>query len=210
MKLSEYIFENYKEYEPIFSTEICIAGVSNGNLRQQFRDLYNKGIINRFDDGIYYIPKKTKLKGGAKLPSEYVAKYKYISRNDVVFGYISGFSFANQIGILNQVPVKEEIVSNNMTAAIREVRLGNQIYIVRKPKTIVTAENQKVLQLLDLLKDIDMYCEVDMALVRTQISEYMIKNSITRESFEKYINLYPIKTYKTIFDLRLEDVFARR
>ncbi len=206
--LSEYIFQNYKENEPIFSNEIKIDGLSDVNLRQQFKNLCDKGILNRFDNGVYYIPKQSRLKSSVKMPSEIVAKYKYIENKEEVFGYYSGYTLANKIGILNQVPIKEEIVSNNMAAIVREVKLGNQVYVVRHSKIPVTRENQKTLQLLDLLKELDLYSEVDEEIVRARICTFISKNNITRGDVAKYVVSFPLKTYKTIFDLRLENVFA--
>ena len=198
----------YEVGEPIFSNDIVLKGVSDVALRQQFKTLCDKGILNRFDSGVYYLPKKSRLSGTNQLSSELVAKYKYISNKKDIFGYYSGYTFANQIGILTQVPVKEEIVSNKMAAIVRDIKLGNQSFIVRHSKIKITKENQKVLQLLDLLKDIDFYTEVDDKTVKNRITSFIQQNKITRKQIEMYITNFPLKTYKTIFDMRLEDVFA--
>lgn len=74
-----------------------------------------------------------------------VARYKYISRRGVVYGFYSGNIFANQLGISTQVPNKVEIVSNK--AKVCEVLSGNRVFIVRKPIVLVTRDNVYVLQL---------------------------------------------------------------
>ena len=49
-----------------------------------------------------------------------------------IMGYYAGHTLANKLGISMQVPVKEEITSNNMAAIVREVSVGDRGYIVRK------------------------------------------------------------------------------
>lgn len=56
--LYEYIIENYAIGEPIFISDIQITGLSEVNLRQQFKVLTDTGKIVRYSQGIYYIPKK--------------------------------------------------------------------------------------------------------------------------------------------------------
>lgn len=78
-------------------------------------------------------------------------------------GYYSGHTFANQIGLSAQVPYKTEIVSNSIAAKRREISIGNSVFIVRRAGIHVTEENYKVLQLLDLLKNMDDYADDDTA-----------------------------------------------
>lgn len=206
--LAEYVLGKYRENEPIFSSELKVPGLTETNLRQQLKNLCDKGILCRFEPGVYYIPKKGRLGGMARLPSGIVAKYKYIENNEHTFGYYSGHTLANQLGISDQVPVKEEIVTNNIKAIVREVRLGNQCYVVRRSKIPVDKGNQKTLQLLDLLKEFDSYVEPGNETARLRIETFIRNNSIHRADVEKYAGSFPLTTYKSIFDLRLENVFA--
>ena len=116
--LYEYLCSNYKPNEPIFVADVSLP-VSNVNLRQMFKILCDSGKIRRFDTGVYYIPKESRLKGGVPLGADTVARYKYISRNGRVDGYYSGYTFANQLGVTTQVPYMVEIVSNNASARVR-------------------------------------------------------------------------------------------
>lgn len=86
--LYEYLCSNYKPNEPIFVADVSLP-VSNVNLRQMFKILCDSGKIRRFDTGVYYIPKESRLKGGVPLGADTVARYKYISRNGRVDGYYS-------------------------------------------------------------------------------------------------------------------------
>ena len=52
-----------------------------------------------------------------------------------------------------------------MSAIVREVIIGEQIFIIRRPYVKIDNDNAKVLQLLDLLKNLDRYldCSYDEA-----------------------------------------------
>ena len=65
--LYEYLLDNYKENEPIFLVDIQIDGMTRTNVRQQIKKLADTGKVKRFDNGIYFLPKKTIFKSGLQL-----------------------------------------------------------------------------------------------------------------------------------------------
>lgn len=109
-----------------------------------------------------------------------VARYKYVSRGGKVDGFYSGNTFANQLGISTQVPNKVEIVSNNMAAKIREIPIGKRTFIVRRPVVPVNEENVYVLQLLDLLKNLDMYLDESYDVAHDKVSQFVQIHGITK------------------------------
>lgn len=88
--LWNYILENYSPGEPIIASDIDI-GLSEVNKRTQFKQLADSGRFSHFENGIYYIPKKSLLGGSVAIPPEIVVEKKYISRNDKIMGYYSGY-----------------------------------------------------------------------------------------------------------------------
>lgn len=205
--LLEYLQKNYKVNEPIFVSDIDLP-VTDTNLRQMFKILCDNGKINRYDTGIYYMKGASRLKGGTTLSASEVAKYKYVSRNNRVDGYYSGYTFANQLGITMQVPYMIEIVSNKASAKCREVSVKNQRIMLRKPRTEITNENYRILQLLDLLKDFGQYTDDDMAVAAERIGAYIRRLEIQRTKVDEYIVLFPDRVYKYIYEMRLYDAFA--
>lgn len=205
--LYEYLVDNYKQGEPIFLSDIIIDGISEDNMRQKFKQLTDRGLVRRYDKGIYYIPKKSRLNGDIGLSAETVARYKYIERRGRILGYYTGYTLANQLGLSMQVPIKEEIVSNNMAAITREVKIGNRSFIVRKSKIEINESNFMILQLLDLLKELDMYTDNEEN-AKEQLQAYIRNNNIKRAEVDKYIEYFPLKTYKNIYKMRLDNVFA--
>ena len=142
----DYIIRNYKEGEPIFFSDIFIEGVSRSAVNQQMKSLCNKGLIKKYDKGIYYIPKKTMLKATVGPSADMVARYRFVTKGEEIFGYYSGNSFANQLGISMQVPRKIEIVSNNSNSSPREIEIGGRKFLIRKSSIVINRENVYVLQ----------------------------------------------------------------
>lgn len=204
--LFEYLKEHYQDGEPIFTEDIHIKGMNRPNLIQQLKTLTDSGKIMRYEKGIYYIPRRTRFLSG---PSpETVAQYKYISRGARTDGYYSGNTFANMIGISLQIPMKKEIVSNNIAAVIREVTFGKQTFIVRRTNVPVTAENVHVLQLLELLKNLDAYLDSSYEEARGKIQHYSMTKHITKKDIDQYIRAYPNSTFRYYYEMRLDDVLA--
>ena len=79
--LWEYITDNYDQGEPIIASDIEI-GLSESNKRRQFKILVDSGKLKRFDNGIYYIPKKSKLDGEVCIPPGVFVQKKYVARNE--------------------------------------------------------------------------------------------------------------------------------
>lgn len=205
--LLEFLKSKFGPGKPIFTEDAESLGLSAGNLRQQFKKLVDAGELSRFEPGVYFLPDCNHEY--YPISSNMVAEYKYITNGDDIYGYYSGYTFANQLGLCLQVPYKEEIVTNNTTAIAREVKVGEIPFYIRRAKVAVTKENRNVLQLLDLLKDVEEYtdycCEDEAPDI---IRRHILRNKILRADVDKYIENFPLKTYKYIYDLRLYDVFA--
>ena len=205
--LWKYILDNYRPGEPIIASDIEI-GLTEVNRRKQFKALTDNGKLKRFDNGIYYIPKKSKLGGEVSIPPDIVVEKKYVFRNNKILGYYSGCTFANQIGISTQVPYIQEIVTNEMGNPIKKLDLGGRTFVLRKSRTEVTEDNVKVLQFLDLLKDIEMYAELKGEEMKECLSNYINNNKITKEIVDMYLPLFPDKIYKSIYETGIINVFA--
>ncbi len=205
--LLEFLKSKFGPGKPIFTEDAEPLGLSAGNLRQQFKKLVDAGELSRFEPGVYFLPDPNHEY--YPISSNMVAEYKYITDGDDIYGYYSGYTFANQLGLCLQVPYKAEIVTNNTTAIAREVKVGKIPFYIRRAKVAVTKENRNVLQLLDLLKDVEEYtdycCEEEAPDI---IRRHILRNKILRADVDKYIENFPLKTYKYIYDLRLYDVFA--
>ena len=201
--LYEYLLANYNPNEPIFLTDIKIDNKSNTNIRQQFKRLTDTGKIKRFDNGIYFLPKKTIFKSGSQLDPVKVLESKYLKDRNQRNGYLSGLMFFNQLGLTTQVPMTYEVVSNKATTSYREISLGKSKVIVRKPKVPVTEANYKILQFLDMLKDIDLYAELSKNQLQERLRKYLIDAKLKISDMEPYFSYYPDKLYRNLVETRV-------
>ena len=207
--LTNYILNNYKELEPIFVSDLTKENISKSALTQQLGTLCRKGILSKYDNGIYYIPKASRLLNiDMKPTADLVARYKYISDGKTLKGYYSGHTFANQIGLTTQVPRVIEIVSNNTSVKYREVEIGKSSFVVRKSLVSINEDNVYVLQLLDLLKNIDFYLDGDFAEAKPKVYAFISFHHITKKKIDMYIRDYPISVFKNYYEMELQNVLA--
>lgn len=201
--LYEYLLDNYKENEPIFLADLQVDGMTRTNVRQQIKKLTDTGKVKRFDNGIYFLPKKTIFKSGSQLAPEKVLECKYLRDKDERCGYVSGLMFFNQMGLTTQVPMMYEVVSNKATNDYRETSLAKSRVIVRKPKVPVTEKNYKDLQFLDMLKDVDVYSEVTGKPLQERLYRHMDDAHLSISEMEPYFAYYPDKLYKNLVETRV-------
>ena len=198
--LYDYLMENYGENTPIFVSELDIEGLNESTLRVQIKKMTDAGMLKRFDTGIYFIPKKTIFKSGSTISVMQVIEKKYLKNKDKVFGYLSGYMLVNMAGLTTQVPVVYEVVSNNATTDYRKIMINKTRVIVRRPKVPVTNENVRILQFLDLIKDVDVYSEEEGNSLKKRMLEIMKKLDITFSALEPYLSFYPEKIYKNMYE----------
>lgn len=206
--LIDYLISNYEKGEPIFLTDIVVEGMTEENIRYHLKKLTDDGIICRFESGVYYLPKTDVFGEPLSLSAETVALHKYVYRRGRRVGFYSGYTLANRLGLSTQVPVKEEITSNYAPAQVREISIKNRKFVIRRPAIEVTEENAYVLQLLDCLKDIDKSAEEDMKECGKILTDYAKKHKITKELVDQFLEYYPLKIYKAIYETEVNYVSA--
>ena len=205
--LYNYIKTHYKQAEPIFLSNLLRTNVTESDLNQQLKELFEKGLLQQYDEEVYFIPKKTTLNSIIGPNADMVARYRFISKGDNVDGFYAGNTFANQIGISTQVPQVIEIVSNNVSDD-GEVLIGNRRFSVRKPIVPITKENVYVLQMLELLVKLDVYLDCSYEENREKFAEYISIHGITKSDVELYIKEYPKSTLKYYYELGLDHVLV--
>ena len=170
--LYNFIKDHYKEAEPIFFSDLLCEDITDSTLSQRLKELCEKGLLQQYDEDVFFIPKKTTLNSTIGPNADMVARYRFISKGDNIDGFYAGNTFANQIGISMQVPYVIEIVSNNVWDD-GEVLIGNRRFVVRKPVVLITKENVRVLQMLELLENLDAYLDCSYEEAREKFAEYI-------------------------------------
>ena len=200
-----YLTKSYACNEPIFLSEIRIPGMKDVSLRQQFKKLTEEGRLKRFDNGIYYLPKKSIFKSGSAISVDEVIRKKYLIDGSNRCGYLGGMFFANQLGLTTQVPGIYEVYTNKATTDYRETKLASLKVIIRKPYYTIDEQNASTLQFLDLLKEIVDISEVEGSELTNRLLGYMKKKGIGFDSMRPYLKYYPERIYRNMYEVGLLD-----
>ncbi len=176
--------------EPIFVEDIqaVFPDRSRPWIDKTIKTMVDEKILKRFSNGVYYISRKT-IFGDSILNPQKVILKKYIKDKTETFGYVSGMTLLNNLGITTQVPNTLTVVSNNESSRGRTVTIGNQSVYVMKSSTKINNENYATLQLLEAIKLID-FNELD-EIEKYNIEKYICDNKITLEMVSKYCSFFP-------------------
>ena len=180
--LKEYLEKDYGYNEPIFISEIQLEGISDNALRQYFKRMVQSGDIIRFDTGVYYLPKASRILKKSYLDPMKVIIRKYIKNAGETYGYFSGATFANQIGLTTQMPTVLEIVTSRESTKGRIVTVGSQKVRLKRPSIEITSENAGLLQLLDIVSQAKLYSEYSEQKTGEILKRYVRNQRYTRES----------------------------
>ena len=178
--LKSYLLENYGYNEPIFLNDLKIEGLSENAVRQSVKRLVAKGFLERYDNGIYYIPKAGGLLEKSYLDPLLVIMRKYVRNKYETYGYITGMYFANQLGLTTQMPAIVEIVTNKEATNGRTITVGNQKVRIKKSPIIVSDNNVKLLQFLDGVSQVEKYTELSMIETIDRMQSYIKVMNFTK------------------------------
>jgi len=197
MDVMQKLMDIYDYNEPIILKDVKIDGISYENIRQTFSRLVKSGKLERYVQGVYYIPKVTPL-GKSKIATKKIYERKYITDGKNIYGYYSGLTLMNAIGLTTQVPNTIEIITNNESSRRREILVGNQRLRLRRSRTKVTSKNAKILQLLELINTVDMSKLSDNQ--KQNLIAYIRSQNIKLNDILPYINYYPDKVSKKLME----------
>lgn len=206
--LKAYLMENYGYNEPIFIKELSIDGLSQNAVRQSVKRLTAIGFLERYDNGIYYIPRFSGLLGKSYLDPTEVIMRKYVENKSDKYGYVTGLSFANQLGLTTQMPAMIEIVTNRESTNGRIITLGNQRVRVKSSPIIVSESNAELLQLLDSVGQAERYTELTIKETIDKLILYIRKKQFTKGQLSEVTSALTEATAKKMIEWGIIYEFA--
>ena len=193
-----YLQKNYEENEPIFAQDLVatFSEFSDAYIRINLKRLYDKGILQRLEKGVYYFPLKNSILKNVLPDIEEVIKEKYLFNGTKRIGYKSGINFSNKIGLTTQTASIDSVVSNKEKKKKRIIKVKNTKLIIMSPRKdiIINNENYKLLQILDLLNDFNYNSEYDIFESSRKLLNYLIDLQLNMEEIDYYVSKYPSKT----------------
>lgn len=206
--LKDYLMENYGYNEPIFINDLFIEGISENAVRQSVKRLAASGFLERYDSGIYYIPKRGGILGKSYLDPNIVIMRKYVQNKSDKYGYVTGLSFANELGLTTQMPAIIEVVTNREATNGRMVMVGNQKVRAKKSSVPISESNAELLQLLDAIGQAEKYTELTIKETIEKLIVYMRKKRFTQKQLSEVSYILTGTTAKKLIEWEMIYEFA--
>ena len=206
--LKDYLMENFGYNEPIFLNDLSVAGLSDNAVRQGVKRLVVSGFLERYDSGIYYIPERGGLLGKSYLDPYLVIVRKYIHNKSERYGYVTGISFVNQLGLTTQMPAVLEVVTNRESTNGRMITVGSQKVRIKKPTVAISDSNADLLQFLDSIGQAEKYTELTMEETIDTMISYVKRKCFTKEQLSEVSSALTGATAKKLIEWGIIYEFA--
>ena len=207
MNTISYLKEVYGYATPIFLKDIRIGRKSKTAIRKDLSRAVERGEIIREKNGVYWFKEDTDIP--REVSFEQIIELKFINDDhglsgyDLdIFGYYTGLTFLNHIGITQQVPAVRTIATNN-TSCTRVYVANGYSAIIKKGVTQINRANYKALQFFDAIKSLN----IDEIIKNKDLLKKYILNNLTKDDFGGYIRHYPSSTMKKIVETGLINAF---
>lgn len=141
----------------------------------------------RYQKGIYYKTLTTPF-GRAGINYTELVKMIYLTDGKEVFGYETGPSLMNKIGLTTQMPAYTYLVSERARNTIND----EEQLIIFKPVIKVNAENYRYLQFIDIL-DNRMKVNVEAKNAQKILRNFIDKYNLNFETLLRYARYYKNK-----------------
>lgn len=211
-EIANYI-QKYEVDTPIFTDDLyrVFPDIKKGSIRQVIKRLFDKGMIERAEPGVYFKPKSHRILNISKLPSSKIIEEKYLKNNEQTIGYRSGINFANQLGLTTQIANVEFIISNRVSNKKRKISINKGKVIINAPRCLITSQNYKLLQILDLMNDFENLSEIDVRSATPIIRDYLKELELTQKEIDLCIASYPLQAQVNFYKMGVyHDLIERK
>ena len=206
MSVIQTIFNPSLINKPLFIEDFVNEETNYDTAKTLLSNYVKSGDIKRYSQGIYYIPRKTIL-GYSTISFESIIERKYISDDDKVFGYYSGMSLLNIIGLSSQVPNIPEITTNNEATRKRKVKIGKRSLIVRRSNIEINNDNYLYLQFFDIFRYGDQKAIEDN---KNNVLKFFDDNKLKLNKLMEIEKLLPMKIRKIFRRSKIYDELTFR
>ena len=138
----------------------------------------------------------------------FIIMRKYVENKSDKYGYVTGLSFANQLGLTTQMPAMIEIVTNRESTNGRIITLGNQRVRVKSSPIIVSESNAELLQLLDSVGQAERYTELTIKETIDKLILYIRKKQFTKGQLSEVTSALTEATAKKMIEWGIIYEFA--
>ena len=197
MKATEMILSKFKPDVPILVEDILkmFPDRSRQWVDNTLSNMTASKQLIRYSTGVYFIPSTTG-RGSSKLNPYKVIEKKYITDGDNVYGYYGDKYLLRKMGLIPLFPEVITIITNREKSRGRKIRVGNiEVYLMKSP-AVITKGNQPVLQLLELIRLIDV--NALSGTEKEHLINYILNHRITITDVRQYCEYFPDVVSKRI------------
>ena len=190
LKATEMILSKFKPDVPILVEDILkmFPDRSRQWVDNTSSNMTASKQLIRYSTGVYYIPSSTG-RGSSKLNPYKVIEKKYITDGDSVYGYYGDKYLLRKMGLIQMFPEVITIVTNHEKSRGRNIRVGDkEVYLIKSP-TEITKENQPILQLLEVIRLIDV--NALSGTEKEHLINYILNHRITITDIRQYCEYFP-------------------
>lgn len=184
--------------EPIFLSEIMdmYPEFSRNYILTLIFKEEKKGGIKRFDNGIYYLPEKSD-DIESLMSVEKVARKKYISYKDDIYGIYCGFSLKRLFLIPVQSTNIIEIISNYETSPCRRIVINQRHIILQKPRCKIDKTNAHAYAILQLFWETKRSILTNTK-TKESVLKYIVEHNVKESDLLALIHLFPARTMQNL------------
>lgn len=208
MIVIERLINKFGVNEPIFTNEILeeLKEYSRARVFQLLKKAEDEKKIIKFDNGIYYIPTKTRY-GLSLISVEQVVEKKFITNNDEVYGLYGGLQMRQNFMLTMQIPSSIEIITNKETMSVRKTLLKSRKIILHKSCLPITKENFDAYTILELFTNIDVKDYLNNLMAQKEVVNFIKEKEIKSKDVSKLASFFPAKTTKNIMESGIINYF---
>lgn len=178
----------YNPREPILIKELY-EGLENNKAAVYYAisRVCKKNIIERYEKGIYFIPKKSKF-GILKIDKDLLIEKKYIGEDNSL-GYETGPSIWNKCNLTTQISNRRWIAQFGTKK--REIKNLN-LLIVRSKNKDINSQNVHMFQFLDILDQMKLIPDTNETEIIMKLKKYYLDKFTVDEQIKifKYVKKY--------------------
>ena len=186
--LIEEIQDKYEPLKLFFPADITVKGMTDEAVKTELHRLAEKGAIERYAYGLYYLPGKR----GEEPSAIDAITIRYLQDGDDVYGFYTGDNFIKTI-LGNPVTIDDhlEIMTNRATSGKKNVFMFGKRFILRKPYVPIKRDNVALNAFLSYI------AMTELKTIKANyslLSNFIKKEHLSALEVMKSTDYYPSKT----------------
>ena len=138
-----------------------------------------------------------------------VSELETVSNKDDVYGIYSGLSLDVYFLLSTQIPQTIEIITNNETMNVRELKFKNRKVVLKKSRVKITKENENAYKIMEFFSKLDVNDFLKDNMCKREVVSFIKENKITYSNIYALAPYFPTKSIKNMVKCGVYDEIAQ-